>query len=230
MNNPSLIIDIVLILLLVFSAVKAYNDGFFSRVVTLAGKFVRLFAGYFASKTWAPAVFAKLRPSIVERSYNYLTQAARSIDVSTALKGVLGNLPSQFTEGFIQNAGAHLTDVLTPDMDSAVYLVDTIIAPVVTGIISIVIFIAVFIAVNVLCFILAHLLKTVNEVPLLGSANQTLGLFIGIASGAINIIVLSFLLSIIVIITGDGIPLLNSAVLTGSKILALTGIVNPLLP
>ena len=130
----------------------------------------------------------------------------------------------------MQKTQDSLSVLLSPDMDSAVFLVDQFIAPIVVACISVVIFIVLFIAIRVVCALLAKMFKTVNKVPILGFANRLAGGLSGFVIGGVNIILLSFLFSIIVIITGDSLSWLNSQVISQSQILALTGIINPFLP
>ena len=230
MNNPSLIIDIFLIVILIIAALKGYINGFFAAIVELLGKFAALFAAFFASRHFSRVIFEKLRPRLVERAYNYLIRAVQSVDVSTALKDIIGGWSTGYIEGILTDAREGLGRLLQPDMESAVYLVDDFIGPIVTGLMGVIIFILVFIVVVVICSVLIKLLKVVNEVPILGDANQLLGLLVGAAGGLVNIIILSFLLSIIVIGTGDSLPFVNAGVLAGSKILGITGFINPFLP
>lgn len=231
MNNPSTIIDIVLIVVLIISALRAYADGFFTSVIRLIGNLGSLFAGWYIASNYSQVIFDNLlRNSLVTRSYNYLEQTAQNIDIETALSSVIGRWPQEFVATILEKTQDSLSTLLTPSMDSAVYLVDKFIAPIIVACISVVLFILCFIAIRLVCGIRAKLLKNVNKVPVLGFANRMAGFVAGLAIGGINIILLSFLFSIIVIITGDGLPWLNSRVIAGSKVLAMTGIINPFLP
>ena len=231
MNNPSTIIDIILVVVLVISAVRAYNDGFFTAVIRLIGNLGSLFGAWYVASNYSQLLFDNmLRGSLVTRSYSYLEQTARNIDIETALSQVIGKWPQEFVATVLEKTQDSLSVLLTPSMDSAVFLVDEFIAPIVVACISVVLFIVCFIAIRVVCTALARLFKTVNKVPLLGFANRLAGGVAGIAIGGINIILLSFLFSIIVIITGDGLSWLNSQVISQSQILALTGVINPFLP
>ncbi|MBQ7902247.1 MAG: CvpA family protein [Oscillospiraceae bacterium] len=231
MDNPSTIIDIVLIAVLLFSAFRAYADGFFTAVIRLIGSLGSLFAGWYVASNYSQPIFDNLlRNSLITRSYNYLEQTAQNIDIETALSQVIGKWPQEFVTSVLEKTQDSLSALLTPSMDSAVYLVDSFIAPIVVACISVVLFILCFVAIRVVCGFLAKLFKGMNKVPVLGFANRMAGFVAGIAIGGVNIILLSFLLSIIVIITGDGLSWLNSRVIAGSKILAITGIINPFLP
>ena len=231
MNNPSTIIDIGLVVVLLISVVRAYIDGFFTSVIRLIGNLGSLFGAWYVASTYSQPIFdSLLRNSLITRSYSYLQQTARNIDIETALTSVIGKWPQEFVNTILQKTQDSLSVLLSPDMDSAVFLVDQFIAPIVVACISVVIFIVLFIAIRVVCALLAKMFKTVNKVPILGFANRLAGGLSGFVIGGVNIILLSFLFSIIVIITGDSLSWLNSQVISQSQILALTGIINPFLP
>jgi len=231
LNNPSTIIDIGLVVVLLISVVRAYIDGFFTSVIRLIGNLGSLFGAWYVASTYSQPIFdSLLRNSLITRSYSYLQQTARNIDIETALSSVIGKWPQEFVNTILQKTQDSLSVLLSPDMDSAVFLVDQFIAPIVVACISVVIFIVLFIAIRVVCALLAKMFKTVNKVPILGFANRLAGGLSGFVIGGVNIILLSFLFSIIVIITGDGLSWLNSQVISQSQILALTGMINPFLP
>ena len=231
MNNPSTIIDIGLVVVLLISVVRAYIDGFFTSVIRLIGNLGSLFGAWYVASTYSQPIFdSLLRNSLITRSYSYLQQTARNIDIETALSSVIGKWPQEFVNTILRKTQDSLSVLLSPDMDSAVFLVDQFIAPIVVACISVVIFIVLFIAIRVVCALLAKMFKTVNKVPILGFANRLAGGLSGFVIGGVNIILLSFLFSIIVIITGDSLSWLNSQVISQSQILALTGMINPFLP
>ena len=231
MNNPSTIIDIVLVVVLFISVIRAYIDGFFTSVIRLIGNLGSLFGAWYVASTYSQPVFDNLlRNSLITRSYSYLEQTASNIDIETALSQVIGKWPQEFVNTILEKTQDSLAVLLTPDMDSAIFLVDSFIAPIIVACISVVIFIVLFIAIRLICGVLAKMFKTVNKVPILGFANRLAGGLSGFVIGGVNIILLSFLFSIIVIITGDGLSWLNSGVIAGSQILSFTGVINPFLP
>lgn len=225
------IIDRILLAVLLFSAFRAYKVGFFSSVISLAGSFGSLIVSWFISSTYSQTIFdSVMRQSLITRSYNYLLQASESIDVETAINSVIGKWPQEFVNNILIKAEESLKTLLVPTEESAIYLVDNFIAPIIVACISVVIFIVCFTLIKVLTNFLAKLFKSINKVPIIGAANKFAGFAVGIITGGISIILLSFLLSIIVIITGDKMSWLNSYIISQSKLLALTGVINPFLP
>ena len=231
MDNPSTVIDIILLAVLAVSVIRAVIDGFFTAAMRLAGSVGSVIGGWYVATHYSQPIFNNLlRQTFITRSYSYLQQTARNIDIQTAISQVLGKWPQDFVDIILEKTQDSLSVLITPTMDSAVLLVDQFIAPLMVACISVVLFVVCFIAIRLVCGVLARLFKTVNKVPVLGFANRLAGGAAGVVTGAINIILLSFLCSIIVIITGDGLSWLNSQVISGSQLLALTGIVNPFLP
>ncbi len=224
-------IDIFLLAVLAGSAFKAYRDGFFTSVVKLLGNLGSLLAAWYVSANYSRIIFEKFfRASFLDKSYAYLLRTSENIDVQAAIESIIGKWPRGFADSLLEKTQESLSVVLTPDMESAALLVDRFLAPVVTSVISVVLFIICFTAVSLLCSMLAKTLKIVNGVPILGFANRLAGLGAGLIIGGVNIILLSFLFSIIIILTGDSLSFLNRRTLRQSRIIALAGAVNPFLP
>lgn len=224
-------IDIFLLAVLAGSAFKAYRDGFFTSVVKLLGNLGSLLAAWYVSANYSRIIFENFfRASFLDKSYAYLLRTSENIDVQAAIESIIGKWPRGFADSLLEKTQESLSVVLTPDMESAALLVDQFLAPVVTSVISVVLFIICFMAVSLLCSMLAKTLKIVNGVPILGFANRLAGLGAGLIIGGVNIILLSFLFSIIIILTGDSLSFLNRRTLRQSRIIALAGAVNPFLP
>ena len=224
-ENKGMIIDGILIIVLLLTAIKGYKDGFLSAAINLAGNL-----GRYVAKNYAQVFFEKvLRSGLIERSYNYLSQNRQSTDISEALASVLDNLPQSFVEKVVSAAQNAAQGVLAPTQDSAAVLVDEFIAPMLLPVIAAGLFVITFLVVGILCKILARRLKIVNEVPLIGTANKIAGFLMGTASGVVNIILLSFLLYIICIVTKDGMSFVTLDILRQSKIIGMMNIANQIL-
>ena len=229
-ENKGMVIDGILIIVLLLTAIKGYKDGFLSAAIKLAGNLGSLFAGRYVAKNYAQMFFEKvLRSGLIERSYNYLSQNRQSTDISEALASVLDNLPQSFVEKVVSAAQNAAQGVLAPTQDSAAVLVDDFIAPMLLPVIAAGLFVITFLVVGILCKILAKRLKIVNEVPLIGTANKIAGFLMGTASGVVNIILLSFLLYIICIVTKDGMSFVTLDILRQSKIIGMMKIANQIL-
>ena len=112
-------------------------------------------------------------------------------------------------------------------METAEKIVDVIVGPAVTVIIMLVIFAITVTVCTIVASLLAKLFKVINKIPVLGFANRMGGFVVGALTGIIYVILISCLLSIIAIITENSLTFLNIEVLNQSKILSLTGLINP---
>lgn len=233
MNSYSVIVDIILVGIILSCVLRAYGDGFFTSAVKLAGSVGSLFAAWYVASNYAQMVFDKiLRDVFISRSSAYLQKLAQNVDVKTAITNIIGQWPNDFLNTLFEKFSINtdsLATILTPTAESAVYLVDRIIAPVVIVVLQMVMYILCYIAVRCVCNVMASVFKVINKVPLLGTANKLAGGVAGIAIAGVNIIILSSLLSIIVVLSGNGFEWLNTEVIEGSKILAITMPFNPFL-
>ena len=56
-ENKGMVIDGILILVLLLTAIKGYKDGFLSAAINLAGNLGSLFAGRYVAKNYAQVFF-----------------------------------------------------------------------------------------------------------------------------------------------------------------------------
>ena len=224
------IIDGILIIVLLVCAVKAYSDGFFTSVIKLVGNVGGLIAAWLLAKNYSVVIFDRFfKSKLTEKAFEYLSTATEGLDLQTAVNNLVGKFPKEVVDGIIGPAVNGAQTALEPTMDSAAYLVENFLGPLVIAIISVVIFTISLALIQLVVGLVSKAFKMVNSVPVLGFANRLAGFAAGTVIGGVNIILLSFLLSIIVIITGNSLGFLNNEILQQSKILALTSGINPFL-
>ncbi|MBQ9845605.1 MAG: CvpA family protein [Oscillospiraceae bacterium] len=222
------IIDIILLVIILISAIKCCMDGFATSVVKLVGNIAGLVAAWFASKRWAPMIFENMfRENMVEKTYSYIQDTSKVINIQELLQEFTGELPLEFVQEFAAKAEEVLSQAAAPTMDMAEAIVDTIIGPAVTIIITLVIFAIAFAVCSIIATLLAKAFKALNHIPVIGFANRMGGFAVGAVTGIIYVILISCVLSIIAIITENSLTFLNIEVLNQSKILSMTGLINP---
>ena len=227
MNIPQ-IIDIILLIIILICAIKAFADGFFTAAIRLVGNIFALVAAWIVSKQYSPVIFENLfREKAVETTFNYIQNSANAVDMGQLIETFAGGLPQSFMEEFVQKAEQLVSQLATPSVETAQSIVDTIIAPVLTTVITVVLFVMVFAVCSLVASLLAKLLRGLNNVPVIGFANRLGGFAVGLVSGAINVIFISFLLSIIAIVTQNSLSFINMEILSQSKVLAVAAIINP---
>jgi len=222
------IIDIVLLAVILISAIKCFTDGFATSVVKLVGNIAGLVAAWFVSKRWAPMIFENMfRENMVEKTYTYIQDTSKVLNVQELLIEFTGELPAALMQEFVAKAEELLAQTITPTMEMAQQIVDTIVGPAVTVIITLVIFAMAVAVFSIVATLLAKAFKAINRIPVIGFANRLGGFAVGAVTGIIYVILISCVLSIIAIITENSLTFLNMEVLNQSKILSLTGLINP---
>lgn len=222
------IIDIILLVIILISAIKCFIDGFATSVVKLIGNIAGLVAAWFVSKRWAPIIFENMfREKIVEKTYKYIQDGTRALNVQELLEEFTGSLPADFISEFTAKAEEIAAQITQPTMETAEKIVDAIVGPAVTVIIMLVIFAITVGVCSVVASLLAKLFKTINKIPVLGFANRLGGFAVGALTGVVYVMLISCVLSIIAVITENSLAFINMEVINQSKILSLTGLVNP---
>ena len=222
------IIDIALLVIILISAVKCFIDGFATSVVKLVGNIAGLVAAWYLSKRWSPMIFENMfRENIVEKTYKYIQDGTKALNVQELIEQFTGSVPASFVQEFAAKAEEVAAQITQPTMETAEKIVDVIVGPAVTVIIMLVIFAITVTVCTIVASLLAKLFKVINKIPVLGFANRMGGFVVGVLTGIIYVILISCVLSIIAIITENSLTFLNIEVLNQSKILSLTGLVNP---
>lgn len=222
------IIDIILLAVILVTAVKSFVNGFFAAVVDLIGNIVGLIAAWILANKWAPVIFAKFfREKIANKTYTYIQNSANAMDIQSVVEQFTGSLPAQFMQEFTQKAETLLLNIKEPTLELAQNITDTVIGPIITIVITIVLFAAMCSVFSLLASLLAKALKTINHIPVVGFANRLGGFAVGVFAGVINVIIISCLLSFIAVITQNSLSFINMEVLTQSRLLSLTSIINP---
>ena len=222
------IIDIALLVIILISAVKCFIDGFATSVVKLVGNIAGLVAAWYLSKRWSPMIFENMfRENIVEKTYKYIQDGTKALNVQELIEQFTGSVPVSFVQEFAAKAEEVAAQITQPTMETAEKIVDVIVGPALTVIIMLVIFAIAVAVFTIVASLLAKIFKVINKIPVLGFANRMGGFVVGVLTGIIYVILISCVLSIIAIITENSLTFLNIEVLNQSKILSLTGLVNP---
>ena len=222
------IIDIALLVIILISAIKCFIDGFATSVVKLVGNIAGLVAAWYLSKRWSPMIFENMfRENIVEKTYKYIQDGTKALNIQELIEQFTGSVPASFVQEFAAKAEEVAAQITQPTMETAEKIVDVIVGPAVTVIIMLVIFAIAVAVFTIVASLLAKIFKVINKIPVLGFANRMGGFVVGVLTGIIYVILISCVLSIIAIITENSLTFLNIEVLNQSKILSLTGLVNP---
>ena len=222
------IIDIILLTVILATAVRSFVNGFFAAVVDLIGNIVGLIASWILANRWAPVIFEKFfRERIINKIYTYISESSNMLDIQSIVEQFTGTLPASFMQEFSEKAETLLLTAKEPTVTVAQNIADTVIGPIITIVITILLFAVMCSVFGLLAALLAKALKAINHIPVVGFANRLGGFAVGVFAGVINVIIISCVLSFIAVITQNSLSFINMEVLTQSRLLSLTSIINP---
>lgn len=212
-----LLYDILFAAVLIFAAAYGWKRGFISSLILLVGAVVAVLGAVWVAHTFAPGIYDNyVGNAIAERVSD--TLAANGGDAVAAVQG-MDFLPESIRAG--------LVTALTELSGEAAPQVAVVLEPIILPLIQVILFLVACIVIRWVFRILAGTMRGFNSLPLVGGLNKGLGLVLGAVSGALNCWLLSMVLWLLSMLTGDGIEFLRSTVLGQSAIYSLLSGFNP---
>lgn len=219
-------LDLALLIVLAVTVIHYVRRGFLAGIFELIGSLASLALAWFVSGKASPAVFSGFfKSGLIEKTTQTIQQQG-TLNLNAILSGLSDVLPQSFVNRIVESASSTL-DSSAPDV--AQQVVEKIVEPLVVPIITVVVFFATFALCRVLITLLISALTNVNKIPLVGSANRLLGVLLGVAGGALNVLLILCLLWGIVAVTSGKLAWLNDATLSGSWFYSLFSQYNPFL-
>lgn len=212
-----LLYDILFAAVLIFTAAYGWKRGFISALILLVGAVVAVFGAVWVAQTFAPGIYDNYVGTTIAQQVSD-TLAANGGDAVAAVQG-MDFLPESIRAG--------LVTALTELSGEAAPQVAAVLEPVILPMIQVILFLVSCIVIRWAFRALAWTMRGCNSIPLVGGLNRVLGLVFGALSGALNCWLLSMLLWLLSMLTGDGIEFLRSTVLGQSAIYSLLSGFNP---
>ena len=227
-TTPSFVFDSICAVALVAVALYQGRRGFVATVVGLVGNLAAILGAKFASDWAAPQIFDRLMAQRFQRSIAETLAETGSMDLS-ALTGQLGGfLPESLRQSILDQFGQTITQAVGAEAETlAATIVTDVVQPLMTPVLAIVVFFVVFALCRMVVSILVNLLVGVNNLPLLGVVNRTLGIVVGFVYAAILLFLGLCIVWTVMVVTGGSLPWLNDAVLANSVFYRLFNQLNP---
>ncbi len=213
----SYIIDLVLVVILVLTAVFAAKRGFFATLFDLAGYVVSLVAAKIVSSSVAPSVFSDyFEAPIRERLVVSLGDVANT-DYAAQIESAVSSIPENLS-GVMQLIGINREELIErvssanlKGSDIVDGIMETIAVPVGTAIIRTILFVALCIALSFVLKIVVRLLdKVIKKLPAIRQVNSGLGFVLGVLKGIIVVVIVSLLFGVVCGLIGNE-PLMKGA-------------------
>lgn len=187
MTLPSILLDVICVVLLIGCTILYARKGFLSALVSLVGTIAALIASSIAASRFAPWIFNQyFRPGLEEKATEAIA-AQGALDLEALLDQFVGFLPETTLKEIAENF-ANSTDLRAPTL--AAELVEQVVKPMVVPVITVFLFVIVFLLLRLLVGLISRILTGANHIPLIGTANGALGAVMGVLLGALYILVL----------------------------------------
>lgn len=236
MNITAIVLDLILIGAVCYYFSRGWRRGFVSTFIYAIGYLVACVGGYIGSRALAETSYQLfIRDRLIGSIRDALTQSAPAADLSASIEAILETVPQMVREfvlsffggmdALIGEFGGMLTGA--PETVS-VSVADQILYPVIYALLQAIFFLLLFFAIMVLVRSLSKVFRGVRHLPLIGSVNALLGGALGLVQGMVVIFIVTMALRLLVGLTGDSLPLLNSDVVESTYLFRLLYDWNPI--
>ena len=194
--TASLLLDIVLALLLVWSVVQGFRRGFILTLWSLLAVFIALAGGWYLASHYAEPVQEILEPIIIRRMVPDRPEEA--VDQSGDALSLAASVQEQ-----VENAAQAAQNAVILQQAKALAALTA----------KVLMFLAGFVGVLLIWLLLCHALDLVAKLPGLNFLNKAMGAVLGLIKGLILLLVLRWLLC-------DAVHLIPEQVAEGSYVLS----------
>lgn len=229
------IVDIILVAIFAIVIIISAHKGFFKSLIDLAGSLIAVFVARVLSQSMAQSVYESVVAGSVEKSLINTLGEGASVDYAEQLEGVLSSIP-EGVNGVLQLMGIDkqvLLDKISQANLNGDNLIESlmngVISPLVTAVVQFVLFAVLAIALILAVKFFAGLFnKIIKKLPVIKGFNKTLGAVFGILKGAIDVVIVSILVSVVVGFTSNQelIAAVDSSVIVGAVRELMTSLVG----
>lgn len=224
-----IILDIIVLFFLVFFTYRGYRNGFLKTIVQFLGYFIALFVSFWFSRILAGGVAQLFHGSM----YSYVQEKVGetvSTDFTGAVAAFFQNIP-KFLSGCIQYLIGDQAQVageingLSSDISTSI--TDSVLMPIVTLLLQGILFLLLFGVCMFLVRRLAGLFGGFYKIPLIGSINSLLGGILGCFQSLLFLLILSSVISVLIMLSGNANSILNTTVIDQSYAFKSLYAINP---
>lgn len=199
------IVDIILIAIFAIAIIISAYKGFFRSLIDLAGSLVAVLTARVLSQTAAQAVYSTVLEGGIEKALISRLGEGAATDYTAQLEEILQSLPEGIN-GVLQMIGFDRQMLIDKISEANLNgnnliesLMNSVVTPLVTAVVQVILFVILAIVLIIAVKILAVLLdKIIKKLPVIKGFNKTLGAVFGIFKGLIDVIIVSFVISVIV--------------------------------
>ncbi len=228
MMTPSLIFDLICLLVVLLAAAQFAKKGLLATLVECVGTLgsliaAKIFSGWAAVQIFQSWFAEGLREKIV-----LSLEQSGSLDLQAIVSNLAGFLPESMIQSVVEPIRGQLEAALATNTEvMADTLMTKLIQPLLVPVIIAILFFLTFILLRIVVGVVVHMLTKVNGIPILGTANKGLGFLAGSAVGILYLFLLLCAVWIVVAVTGGQLPYLNNTTLAHSFCYNIFVAINP---
>ena len=215
------IYDIVVIVVLIVCIIYGSVKGFLSIFTSFVGKILAFILALLLSGTLARLTYNSfIEPKIAETISTKIEETLNNNEKATSKEII--EKATEGMPGFIRKTAFSFADTITINDEKSSEISKTIeesvVSPIVLSALEILIFIILLTIFLIMVKFLTKSFGEVNEIPIIGKFNKLLGAVAGIIYAVAIIIVISYLVKGMVLLTGNDNEILNNDTIENSKI------------
>lgn len=208
-----LLLDLAAIVFVIVYIKRSARRGFIRMVVQLVGFFASILLANALSGPAAEYIFQNfMRERLVENVTQKIASAGSVNTFLQSLAALLESIPA-FLVNTMEFAGfdsSAALSALTGSVEQlSVNVVDTAIKPTCVALFSAICFLVLFSLFMFLTRMVARCFTSIRHIPLVGTVNSLLGGIVGGVEGIFTLYLIVMVLSVLMAISGDSIPILN---------------------
>ncbi len=230
----SIIIDVILVALILIVVYKSYQNGFVKTFLDTFSVFISGIVSFALCGKVADTAYDMFIGDLVKTEFKRALDEFNGSGAKDKINAMIDALPkpaigiAEYTGVNIEYLKSTVSAVSSvSDADLIEVVADKIAYDLMIGVVQIIAFFALFIIVSLVVKVLSSLIShIVEKLPVVGGLDSLLGIVFGLVKGAVILLAVGVLLTVIVATAESGSPLLA---IEESKIYGLLSSFNPLL-
>lgn len=225
---PSFWFDVICGIMLIVFCSRYVKIGLLSAIIQIFGTLISL-VGAHAFATFADTpVYEFLFEKTVANQVENLVNDSEANGIEALSETVLSVLPDSMQSLFEDVYGSSTLLETAGSTDQIVQVImESTVSLIITQIIFMVLFFIGFVVCRMVVCLLVNLLRAANYIPVLGSVNRVLGWMLGAVGGVLDFYLAFCVLWVVILLTGDMVPVINTTDLAGSWFFELFQKYNP---
>ncbi len=230
----AIIFDIAVFAIVIILLVVGYKRGFIRSVINLVGAAAAAVVAFLLSQPIAQFIFNTfLRGGSIAMIDEELAKLSGGQTATTLLDSAFAAIPERISSlassyvGSLDAIKASIAASAPTTETIATSVVDQVIGPIMTMMIQSIVFLVLFIGLCILVKFVAKAMKIIDKLPIIGKANATLGLVMGLVQAVIFLFVFTCVVSLIIQLSGNRWDAVNNEIVGNTAVFKVIYNLNP---